>query len=743
MSRSPELGGVDREWNNSGLALMRVHTAGRVAAVVHAALILAIAAVPTTAAWAQSPLNSSVASASGPGDLQEVIVTATKEGAHPIDDVPMAIQAFTAESLVSKGVRQTLDLIELIPGASEQSEIGAGYRIFSFRGSGAGGPVGDGMIGYYLDDTPFGVPNNQAAPPLRYFDLDHVEVLRGPQGTLYGQGSMGGAIIFHTKNPDLTNFGIDSELESGKTNEAGGANYSVAAGVSLPLISGQLGLRLSGGYDYRAGYSDVYQGAPVGAPYKTDANDIRSSDAQAVLLWQPTDKLTFRLRAWQFSTNQDYLQVMNSVDPPYASDQGTVPGYDRRKANYFSNTITYKFDTVLLTNATSYQESLPGGFGVGLGLPPPLGIGTLINGGDAHNFVNEFRLSSAGEGPFHWVAGTFFQRAIGNYFFLINFPSLALNGSTQTRTQNGSVFSELSYDLFDGKLVPLIGVRYFEDHRDALSYSNGAPAFSSSKPTAVTWRANIAYHVSKDWMLFVNAGTGFRSGILQSQAQANAVIADGVPSALALTPDKLRNIEIGTKVVLMDGKLHFSTSAYDIRYTNLQSAFNTSIGLAAFANLGNAKTRGLDVDLTWRTPIAGLDLSLIGNFNQAEFIDVAPAFARANQRTGDGQRLYNTPPHNWRVDVEYARSLGSLDWELFANGSAALSGDARNQDPTVNLLQGYSQYNASIGVRRGHYEAALFGDNLSDYRGPTAANGPTLLAGPFPRTIGLRLRAQF
>jgi iron complex outermembrane recepter protein len=724
---------------NSSRELARRPVVG--AARLVRALVLGLAAAH--AAAAQNAPNSSAGNPANSGQLQEVVVTATKEGAHPVDDVPMAIQAFTADSLVSKGVRQTLDLIELIPGASEQSEIGAGYRIFSFRGSGAGGPVGDGMIGYYLDDTPFGVPNNQAAPPLRYFDLDRVEVLRGPQGTLYGQGSMGGAIIFHTKNPNLEKFGIDSELESGKTNEAGGANYSVAAGVSVPLVSGQLGLRLSGGYDYRAGYSDVYQGAPVGTPYKTDANDIRSSDAQAVLLWQPTDRLAFRLRAWQFSTNQDYLQVMNSLDPPYASNQGTVPGYDRRKANYFSNTITYKFDTLLLTNATSYQESLPGGFGVGLGLPPPLGIGTLINGGDAHNFVNELRLSSAGEGPFHWVAGTFYQRALGNYFFLINFPTLALNGSTQTKTQNASVFSELSYDLFDGKLVPLIGVRYFEDHRDALSYSNGVPVFSSSKPTAVTWRANIAYHATKDWMLFINAGTGFRSGILQSHAQANAVIADGVPSSLALTPDKLRNIEIGTKLILLDGRLHFSTSVYDIRYTNLQSAFNTSIGLAAFANLGGAKTQGLDIDLTWRTPIDGLNLALIGNVNKAEFTNVVPAFAGANQRTSDGQRLYSTPPHNWRVDVGYARSLGGLDWELFANGSASLSGDSRNQDPTVNLLQGYSLYNASIGVRRGEYEAAIFGDNLSDYRGPTAANGPTLLAGPFPRTIGVRLRAQF
>ncbi len=703
------------------------------------ALLAALAAAPTQRAWAQNATGSTETQ----GSLQEVVVTATKEGSHPVQDVPMAIQVFSADSLASKDVRDTLDLIELIPGASEQSEIGAGYRIFSFRGSGAGGPVGDGMIGYYLDDTPFGVPNNQAAPPLRYFDLDRVEVLRGPQGTLYGQGSMGGAIIFHTKNPDLDNFGVDSEFESGKTNEAGGANYTVAAGVSLPLVSGQLALRLSGGYDYRAGYSDVYQGAPVGTPYKTDANDIRGTDAQAVLLWEPTDRLTVRSRAWQFSTNQDYLQVMNSLSPPYASNQGTVAGYDRRKANYFSNTVTYRFDSVLLTNATSYQESLPGGFGVGLGLPPPLGVGTLINGGDAHNFVNELRFSSLGEGPFHWVAGTFFQRAIGNYFFLIDFPTLALNGSTQTRTQNGSIFTELSYDLFGGKLVPLIGVRYFDDHRDALSYSNGAPAFSGSTPTAVTWRANLAYHATKDWMLFVNAGTGFRSGILQSQAQANAVIADGVPSSLALTPDKLLNVEIGTKVALLDGRFLFSTSAYDIRYTNLQSAFNTSIGLAAFANLGDAKTHGVDVDLTWKTPIPGLDLSLIGNVNEAEFTNVIPAFGTANVRTTDGQRLYNTPPHNWRLDVGYETDLGIPDWSMFANGSASLSGDARNQDPTVNRLQGDSLYNASIGVHHGGYEVAIFGDNLSDYRGPTAANGPTLLAGPLPRTIGVRLRAKF
>jgi iron complex outermembrane receptor protein len=702
--------------------------------VRYSRLTLAIGAILSGAAvHAQQPSATSAA------DLDEIVVSATKVGEQSLSDVPMAIQAFKGEKLSLQGIREAKDLIGLIPGASEQSEIGAGYKVFSFRGSGAGGPIGDGMIGYYLDDTPFGIPNFQAAPPIQYFDLEQVEVLRGPQGTLYGQGSMGGAIIYHTKNPDLSDFNVDSEIATSKTADAGDMNYRAAGAVSLPLVTDKLAVRLSGGYDFRAGYNDIYQGAPVGTPYKTDANEIRSSDVQAVILWQPTDRLTVRTRAWQFRTDQDYLQVMNSLDPPYASNQGTVDGYDRRKSNYFSNTITYKFDNVTLTNATSYQESLPGGFGVGLGLGPPLGTGVLVNGGHAHNAVNELRLSSSGDSPFHWVAGGFYQNATGFYSFGITFPTLNLNGGTITRTKNHSVFTELSYDFMGGKLVPLIGVRYFEDKRTSDSVSNGVPASSSSNPDKVTWRANLAYHVTEDWMVFVNAGTGFRSGILQSQAQANAVIADGVPSGLALTPDELRNVEVGVKGVVANGKLRFATSVYDIRYKNLQSAFPTSIGLAAFANLGDSKTRGIDVDLMWYTPLEGFTISLIGNVNESEFTDVIPEFVDAVPGTANGSRLYSTPPHNWRVDLGYERPLGAGGWTLFANASRASAGASRNPNAVVSETDSYSLYSGILGMRTDKYQVALYGDNLGDERGPTAANGPTLLAGPYPRTIGLRL----
>ena len=696
-----------------------------------------VASAIVLAAASQASAQTYGNAGSGPV-LEEIVVTATKTGAQQLSDIPMAIQAFDGGSLAERNVREGIDLIELIPGASQVQQIGAGYRIFSFRGSGAGGPIGDGMVGYYLDDTPFGVPNNQSAPPLQYFDIERVEVLRGPQGTLYGQGSMGGTIIYRTKNPNLQRFTAEGEIETSYTEDAGDPNYRAMAGVSVPLVEDKLGVRISGGYDYRAGYADVYAGAPVGEPRLKNANDIDATSLQAVVLWQPTDRLTVRTRAWRFTTSQDFLQVMDSVDPPYAANQGDFDGYDKRRAVYYSNTVTYDFDGLTLTNATSYQKSLPGGFGVGLGLGPPLGTGVLINGGNAKNFVNELRLSTNGDGPVHWVGGVFYQNAKGLYTFSLDFPTLSLGGSTLTKTENASVFSEVSYDLFGGKLVPLFGLRYFKDDRSSESISNGVPASSTDKPDKLTWRANLAFHPNDNWMLFFNAGTGFRSGILQSQAQADAVNDDGVPTGISLTPDSLRNLEIGAKGSLLNNTVDLAVSAYDIKYSNLQSAFNTSIGLAAFANLGNAKAQGIDLEVHWQTPVEGLSLSAIGNVNDSKFTDVIPAFADANPRAAEGLRLFNTPPHNARLDAAYTRPIG--DWIMTMNASATFNGRAKVEDPAVNNLDSYELYDASIAFQRDWYEIRVYVDNITDLRGPTAANGPTLLGGPRPRTIGVALR---
>jgi iron complex outermembrane recepter protein len=701
------------------------------------ALALLACATPAMAQEADGAAPDTAASSS-PDD--EILVTASKTGEQALGKVPMAIQAFSGEQLQARQINEAADLINLIPGASQQSQVGAAFRIFSFRGSGAGGSVGDGMIGYYLDDTPFGVPNFQNAPPLRYFDVERVEVLRGPQGTLYGSGSMGGAIIFRTKNPDLNTVHVEGEAGISTTRGAGNPNYTASAALSVPLIADKLALRVSGGYDYRAGYADVYQGDPVGTPYKTDANDIRNRDLRAVLLWQPDEQLTVRLQAWYFRLNQDYLQVMNSLDPAYLAYQGDVKGYERAETYYYSGTVSYDFGKVLVTNATSFQNT-KGGFGVALNLGEPLGIGQLINGYAAHNFINETRVTIQDSGPFHQVIGAFFQDASSPYNFTLDFPTLQLDGLTTTKTRNGSVFSEVSYDLFGGKLVPLVGLRYFVDDRTAISTSSAGDVTTNAKPNVLTWRANLAYYPSSAVTLFVNAGTGFRSGILQSQAQANAVIADGVPSAPALEPDKLRNLEAGVKFSLAGGALRVAASVYNIYYENLQSAFNTSIGLSAFANLGDAETTGVDLDLTWRTPLPGLSLSFVGNMNNAKFTNVVAAFAEANPLVRDGARMFNTPPHNFRVDANYTRDVGG-GYELVGNAAVSHTGYARLAITDLSRVESYTLVDANIGVRKGPVEVSLYAQNLGDERGPTAANGTTLLAGPYPRTLGLKLRFQ-
>jgi outer membrane receptor protein involved in Fe transport len=458
-----------------------------------------------------------------------------------------------------------------------------------------------------------------------------------------------------------------------------------------------------------------------------------------VLLWKPTADLTLRMRAWAFRNNQDYLQVMSSVDPAYILNQGTYPSYDRRGTNFFSNTLTYEGDGFVITNATSYQKTLPGGFGVII----PANGAQLVNGGSAHGFVNEFRVASDEKRPLHCVGGVYVQDAIGYYNFLVTIPTVfTVQGGTATKTQNQSIFSEVSYDFMNGRLVPLIGLRYFRDKRSADTYSGATTnrTFVEGKPDAWTWRANISFHATDDWMLFVNAGTGFRSGILQSQAQADAVTADGVPSSISLTPDKLRNIEIGAKGTLADGRLQVAISAYDIRYTNLQSAFNTTAGLAAFANLGDAKTRGIDLDVTWRTPVEGLTASLVANKNSSEFTDVIPAFAAANPGSAAGQKLYNTPEYNWRADLRYEMPVGAAGWKVYANGSAGRTGPTRNASPGVNSIDAYSMYRASLGLDTGATSWELYGENLADFRGPTQANATFFLAGPLPRTIGLQVR---
>lgn len=671
-------------------------------------------------------------------DSEEIVVTASKQGAQSLIDVPLAIQAFSGDQLEQRAIRETTDLISAIPGASSGEQVGSVLKTITLRGVGAAGGVGDSPIGYYIDNVPFSVPNFPLAPPLRFVDIERVEVLRGPQGTLYGQGSAGGTIIYHTRDPNLTTLEARGEASLGTTADASDLNYGVSGAISVPIVQGKLAIRISGGYDKRAGYVDVYAATPTTGPLtEKDANDITNKDIRAVLLWKPIDDLSVRVQAAHWEPSQHYTQSINSLNPPQKFFSGTTRGYEKGNFDLYSLAVDYDAGPVAISSSTSYLDAnfsyLTGqSFGF-------LGTGSLFNGYDANSFAQEVQIRSNGDSPLRWLVGGFYQNAKAVFSFDANLTAFVISGFNDTRTKNYSAFGEISYDLFGGKVVPLVGVRYYKDNRrfvaDSILTGSGS---GQTKPDKVTWRANVSFFPTDNLTAFATVSTGFRAGITQTPFQASLIELSGIPGSTALDPDSLTNYEAGLKARLAGGSIQLGVNVYRIDFKDLQFGL-APFGVAAFANVGSAKTTGVDLELRWRTPIDGLNIGAIANWNDSEFGDVFPPVTASLPNIARGERLSNTAEYNYRLDADFERPIGD-NLRFFWNGSAARTGSRIMSDGYV--VAPFSMYNSSLGIRTDRWEVSLFGENLADERGPNFVRASLSFAGPTPRTFGLRLRAN-
>ncbi len=695
--------------------------------------------------------------AAAQAELETVVVTAAKGGAQKLLESPMSVQVLSDVELKAKHITDIHDLITTaIPGASEEEQIGVFIRDYAIRGSGAGGGIGDPMIGYYVDETAWSIPNSQMAPSLRIVDIDHVEVLRGPYGTLYGQGAMGGIMIFHTKSPNLDHITVNADVSAATMQNAGGLNYTAEAAVSIPLVEGVLGLRVSGGYDYQAGFASVYAGDMSAPPVARHANDVRQDDLRAVLLWRPLEKFSARLQYWTFGGYQNYSTQMQSLSPAALTNWGNIKGYEYARSHLYSATLEYDFDFATLTSASSYLRT--GGEDL-YALYPTIG---LDQGGakqglpyrpGTYNAQEELRLASAAGGPLHWVVGMFYQDARSNYWFKI--PAFGYNTQTTINTKNWSTYGEVSYDLFGGKLVPLVGLRYFTDDRSFNTNDNpGNPAANiatgSTKPSVSTWRFNLSYHPDTDMTVYFNAGTGFRSPIMQSVAQVEALKSVNVVGHLALKPDSNISYELGIKGRLTGFNLDYSANVYWLAYKNFQTGVQTPT-VAAFANLGTARTEGIDLQLNWY-PLQGLTLGFTGNINRSVYGQVDPSVAAASGGTyiaKPGGQMLNTPGYSARFDAGYETEIGN-GYTFHTNAAAVPMAKRINQFGKYS--HAFTLFNLTAGVSFDKYNIELFGENLSDERGPyyvrtdtdpALASPKVMQVGPNPRTIGIRAVANF
>lgn len=706
--------------------MVRFHSGIAASAIILGMVSSGAAAQPKTAPE-KPPQSGSPPSSSGNAE-QDIIVTASKTGAQALQDVPLAIQVFSGEDLRERNITSVGDLVSSVPGAFEGFRQSNGSRFYNLRGNVT--QNGDSPIGYYLDDTPFIVTNFGIAPPVRFLDMERVEVLRGPQGTLYGQGSSGGVFIFHTRDPSLDKVEYAFEAEGSQTVGAHALNYGSAGALSVPIIKDRLGLRVSGGFSRDAGWADAYFGPYDGTPDQKGVNGAKNDDIRVVALIRPWDNVNIRAQYWHFRPRQNFTGFTASVDPPYFQNTAGQNGFSNGSFTLWSLTTTVDFDAFTVTSATS---NLEGVFGINIPLSP---AGSFSSQFLPKMFAQELRVNSSTDGPLHWVVGAAYQDGKGPQVNALTLPGLNINADNNTLTKNWALFGEVSYDLFDGKIVPLVGVRTYHDKRSFADSGGSVP----TKANVQTWRLNLSYLPTDDLTMFISAATGFRPGIVQSRVQVQSLGLAGVPASVALSPESSTNYEFGLKWRNPDRSLNVGLNLYLLQYTNLQTSVTGGInGVNGFANFGDATTKGVDLEVHWDTPLTGLNLGFVGNFNDSKYDSVNSVIATAQPLLRPGARLLNTLSNNYRFDINYNRDISS-NLKLFSNVSLSHSGDRLQASGLT--AQPYNLIALTLGVRHNNWELALIGNNLTDERGPTflGTTGPQSGSGPTPRTIGLRFR---
>jgi iron complex outermembrane recepter protein len=711
-------------------------------------------AVSSIALLAASDALAAAPTSDNASTVQEVVVTAQKRS-EKIFEVPLSVQAIGKNQLEQSGASKVADLVTAIPGASVVSDSTPGFETVQIRGI-ASGTTGDGLVGYYLDETPFGIPNLQLTPPAGLLDLDRVEVVRGPSGTLYGQGSMGGTIKLVTTRPSTTvmHGALTGEISG---TSGGGVNGEIDGSLSLPIIKNRLAVRLSGGYDKLSGYANVPE---LGLKH---ANDFEGKNFRATVLWTPNDNFDLSAFYWLIKNRQNFSNALTPhnatteslISTPWGPDDiagtGGRHGYTNVDADILSLTMHWRTGIGEFTSNTSYIHH-------DLKFLDPL-LTILANDSEfkTNSLTEEARLASLPGAPVNYIFGVAYRDATIhsyiNYFedltpigVPLTLPIIHIIGPLNTRSV--SLFGEVSKPLFDGKLEPLAGIRYFHDDRSTVGgydFVTGLRAGQQASYESVNPRFNLKYHLTRDGVVFVNIAKGFRSGALQTPAQAAAANATlGLPAGTigtSIAPDSLWTYEAGTRWRLADGAVTFEASYYHTDWSHVVVQFATS-AVISLANAGNAREDGVDAGVVWKPRASGWTFSANGNLNSSHFVSVVGALASATAVHVGGQ-LPNVPKGNFALSAAYDHPLS---WWQGVSGTfyVAYAYRARQSDATTPGLESGTVNSLVIraGLRKGPARINAFVENALDSHTPSVAT-VTAFEIPYPRRAGVQIGFDF
>jgi iron complex outermembrane receptor protein len=642
-----------------------------------------------------------------------------------LQDVPIAITALTSEALQNLGAVNFEDFARTVPGL-DMANLGAGQNRVTIRGISTFSGVS--VIGVYLDDSPIASPINYTQPSLSLYDLERIEVLRGPQGTLYGEGSLGGTIRYITHSADLDK--VDANIDSTVSGTAhGGTNYSVGAMLNAPLIDGVLAVRGEFQHREESGYID---NVPLGL---NDFNGSHTDEARLKATLKATDDLTIRAsgmyqRIEQGGPNVESLDALvgsyENFDTAPASytdtlyQTGITAEYHAPWANIQSSTSYFARDThqdIQSRAVELYDDEVPFPF-----------YSFIDN--TYRTATEELRASSVLAGPFKWVGGFYYkhQDVIQNENdYDTTGAGAFIDNQNQTFRQE-ALFGELTYALTPAFSATL-GLRWFDEHQTAVTEAGQVFNVDADK---VIPKFLLQYQFTNDRMVYASATEGFRSG------GVNLYDVPGVNNTYK--PDTTWNYEVGSKLGFLDHRLIIDASVYYIAWHDLQTfVARPDIGPYAYfvENVSAALSKGIELEVTYAPPVLpGLTLGFSGNVTDARYTEDAPFEGPA------GNRLPQVPANKWSVFTQYSAPLtGTLDG--FARTDVEHTGIFYNDGSNTLSSGGYTLVNVRAGVDIGkHWRVDAFANNVTNTVADLYKYYDSYY-GVFrnrPRTIGVELR---
>ncbi len=711
--------------------------------------------------------------------VEEVVVTAEKRTA-TVQSAALSITALSGAALQRQGISNIVQVAQETPGISLRSS-GPGQTELEMRGmssSGGSAPT----VGFYLDETPLTPPaaslNGKVVIDPDLFDLNRVEVLRGPQGTLYGSGSMGGTIRLVTNQPNLELYegNIDTTLSQTYN---GGTNPTGKFMVNFPIVTDKVALRVVGEEKYVSGWTDrivvspfptpidpgpacagwngCVRGAVGNAPVTSEHNDVNwewFQSLRASLLVKPIDDLTITTTAMyqriKMGGYNDFDTVPgDSVLAHYQPYNVKEPFADTFKL--VSNVISYNLDWATLTAATSYYSrdevqtqdateaiyNLFNYYDYGDTKYFPIGFEEE----DRTNQISEeVRLASSGNGRFTWVVGGFYSHLNSTFIdtdesvtaapysyggAAANPLGIVYNANNPYHVTQYAAFAEASY-----KVIPsvrfTVGLRYFDfdtqvnEQQEGIGTASGnaIPTLDSFTTTAsgITPKFNVSWEPNGDLTVYATAAKGFRPGGVNLPIPNLGCLL----TSEVYRPDTSWDYELGEKARMLDSRLTVNADIYYIQWSNIQQIINQPCGYPLTQNAGNAESYGPEAEISAKlTPT--LTLTVNGAWTHARLTSVDPKLTAADPTLVAGDPILNVPKYTESTSITYKRPV-SDSYDFIARVTNSFVGPSTDESFAYVQLPAYDIINFRTGLVGDKWSGFFFIDNLTNTHAELTAN---------------------